>query len=163
MKKAHFLIAILFLNGLFMSLAGQQVRYINVGSDSNSLGNYDRSGCLSCSESTYIIDGDECLGDVVLEFNDVDNFNRVKTVSLIMNCADVEWAETGTGFKVFMDNQQIGSISSVYRDSGFSLNLDASKLRGKSYVKLILKPVGIDGVYIMSKKSGFGALLKLEY
>jgi hypothetical protein len=146
-----------------LNLTGQTVRYVNVSTDQNIKENYTQEGCISCSDQVYIIDGDECLGRVILDFSNVDPYSRVKTVSLIMNIADVEWAETNTGIQVFLDDQIVGSLSSMTRNASFSVNLDASKIRGKSNMKLVLKAGGPDGLYVMSKSSGFGAVLKLDF
>lgn len=161
MKRALIIFAMIGFS--ILNLTGQTVRYVNVNTDQNIKDNYTQAGCISCSDQVYIIDGDECLGRVTLDFSNVDSYNRVKTVSLIMNIADVEWAETNTGIQVYMDDQNVGSLISMSRNASFSINLDASKIRGKSNIRLVLKAGGPDGFYVMSKSSGFGAVLKLEY
>ena len=80
-----------------------------------------------------------------------------------MNVSDEKWAESGEGFGVFFNDEKIGNIDNVSRNSCFVVNLNALKITGKKNIKLVLKANGNDGLYLLSKKSGFGAVLKLQY
>lgn len=139
------------------------VRYLDVESDKNIRQNTDQKLCLSCSDNNLIIDGDESLGIIELEFSGINSFGLAKEVYLIMNVANVEYAESGSGFKVFLNNEEVGNISRVNRNTSFVIKLNASKINKLESVKLVLKTAGSDGLYLLSKKSGFGAILRLDY
>ena len=140
-----------------------KVRYINVLNDKNIIIHTKPEFCTSCSDQIFVLDGNESLGYVELNFSGINSFSKAKAIILIMNVADVEWAESGNGFSVFFNNEKIGSISNLSRNSCFSIDLNVSKIAGNKNIKLVLKANGDDGLYLLSKKSGFGAVLKLQY
>lgn len=140
-----------------------KTRYLNVKSDKNIRIHTNPEFCLSCSESNFIVDGNESKGYVELNFSGINSYGQAKKAELIMNVPDVNWAESGDGISVFYKNEKIGNINTLRRNSYFLINLNTSLFAGNENVKLVLKANGNDGLYLMSKKSGFGAVLKLQY
>jgi len=164
MKKIISTLAFIIL--IISSLNAQsyiKVRFINVESDKNIRQNTAHNLCVSCSDESFIVDGDESLGTIELNFSGVTATGPAKAIYLIMNAANVEYAESGEGFKVYYNNQEVGNINRVYRNAVLQIKLDAAKIKNQNTLRLILKTTSKDGSYLASKKTGFGAVLKLEY
>lgn len=140
-----------------------KARYLNVENDKNIRKNMEHKLCLSCSDNNFIVDGNESYGYIELEFSGINAFGRPKAIELIVNTSDVEWAESGDGFAVYFMDDKIGSIAKVSRNTCNVVSLNVSKLVDAKNIKLVLKANGSDGLYILSKKSGFGPVLKLQY
>lgn len=140
-----------------------KTRYLNVQSDNSIRMNMGHEFCLSCSESIFILDGDESKGYVELNFSGLNLYGQAQKIELILNVPDVKWAESANGVSVFFNNEKIGNTDNVRRNSYFLINLNVSVLSENNDVKLVLKANGNDGLYLFSKKSGFGAVLKLQY
>jgi hypothetical protein len=164
MKKS-ISISIILLTISLNALSQNQplTRYLNVVNDKNIRPNADPKLCASCSENNFVVDGNETSGYIELEFEGINTFGQVKEVELYLNCANVEWAESNDGLSVYLGNDKVGSIPAIARNSSFIVKLDASKIGLNKNIKLTLKGNGKDGLYILSKKSGFGAVLKLMY
>jgi hypothetical protein len=163
MKYIVSIIAFLLYAQLFFAQIAPKARYLNVINDKNIRENTDQKNCLSCSENNFVIDGNESKGYVELEFNSINNYGQPNKIQLIMNIADVEYAESGDGFSVYYENEKIGSIQNVARNKSFVIELTPSSIAKHDKIKLVLKGNGGDGLYVLSKKSGFGAVLKLQY
>lgn len=161
----YFVLIIMFF--LYLPLSFSQTmpkaRYLNVENDKNILVHTGTEFCANCSEKNYVLDGNESLGYVELYFSSVSNHGKPTKAQLIMNVADVEYAESGNGFAVFYQDEKIGSIQQVARNSCLVIELKHTEIANSNRIKLILKANGDDGLYLLSKKSGFGAVLKLQY
>ena len=140
-----------------------KTRYLKVTNDKNIREHTNPEFCASCSENNYVVDGNESLGYVELEFTGINNYGQAAKIQLIMNTADVEYAESGNGLSVYFGNNKIGSIPNVARNKSFVVELNSSAIANLDKVRLVLIANGDDGLYVLSKKTGFGAVLKLQY
>ncbi len=162
--KYIFLVFAFFLNAqLVSSQIASKVRYLNVVNDKNIRENTEPKNCVSCSENDFIIDGNESKGYVELEFTGVSNYGQPTSIQLIINVSNVEYAESNNGCSVYLGDKKIGNITNVNKNRSFSVELIKSEIAGKNNIKLILRGNGDDGLYVLSKKTGFGAVLKLQY
>ena len=164
MKNSLLTVVILIL--IFTNCFAQEypkTRYLNVQSDKSIRMNMSPEFCQNCSESIFILDGDESKGYIELNFSGINVFGQAQKIELILNVPDVKWAESANGVSVFLNDEKIGNLNNVRRNSYFLINLNVSVLSDNNDVKLILKANGNDGLYLFSKKSGFGAVLKLQY
>lgn len=162
-KTTLTLMILLFGISLSYSQSYPTARYLNVDSDKHIIIHSKKEFCSSCSESIILVDGDESESYVELNFNYVNSHGTIQKAELIMNCPDVEWAESGEGFSVYINDVKIGSITKIERNRMFSIKLNASELNKHKKVTFTLKANGADGTYLYSKHSGFGAVLKLQY
>lgn len=140
-----------------------KMRYLSVNNDNNIRINVKKELCVSCSDYNFIVDGDESKGYIELDFIDVNSYGKITKAELIMNVSDAEYSESGHGFSVYVDDTKVGNISNVARNRSFIINLDAGVISKYKTLKLSLKANGKDGLYLLSKKSGYGAVLKLQY
>jgi hypothetical protein len=138
-------------------------RVINAKSDKNTVLDTGPNFAASKSDQCYIVDGNESKGYIEMEFEDLNASKSPQIITLVVNCADVEYAESLNGFSVFVNSQKVGSISQINRNSNVEIPLDVNVLKSKSAVTLTLKANGEDGLYLLSKKSGFGAYLVFTY
>ena len=113
-----------------------KARYLNIQNDKNIRPDSDKKLCVSCSDNNFIIDGDESHGYIELNFSGIDLYGQAKIIKLIMNTADVKWAESGDGFGVYFNDEKIGNIANVSRNSCFVINLNSSKIADKKNIKL---------------------------
>lgn len=139
------------------------VRFISVTSDNNTVLETGPEFCVSKSDKCYIIDGNESKGYADMTFENIDVPTIPQSFVLIVNICDVEYAESSTGFSVFIGNQHLGSINQFNRNARAEVTLDPNQLKSKDSVTLTIKANGEDGLYIYSKKSGFGATLMITY
>ncbi len=128
--------------------------FIHTERDTNTL----KSNDTLATDMFYIIDGDESKGEVILTFNLTENY---KEAYLIVNIPDREWAETNDGFDIFLKDKKVASISSAARNSWLEIKLDHTLLPASGTVEFTLRSIKNDGLYICSKKSGKGAVLKV--
>jgi hypothetical protein len=166
--KMNYLISIclffLVINSIaFSQKKGGPVRHIGVKSDKNIVPDTKPDFAISRSDQCYIIDGNESKGYVELEF-EVEGVSKApQTITLVTNCADVEYAESAEGFSVFLDSQKLGSITQLYRNAAVEVPLDVNFLKSTKKFTLSLKANGEDGLYLLSKKSGFEPFLLITY
>ncbi len=112
------------------------------------------------SERFYVVDGDESKGQAVLVFEGVP---RPREAFLILNIADIDWADSNDGFEVALAGSPIASVSKLARNSWLQVRLDPSRLPEKGNFELTIRTSKTDGFYVCSKKSGRGAVLRLIY
>lgn len=163
MKHSIFLIVGFLCSSFLTAQIADKARYINVLSDKNIRVNMEPQNCASCSENSFIIDGNESLGYVELEFTGLRDFGQASRFQLIVNIADVEYAESNQGLSIYIEDKKVGTIQAVQRNRSFTVELLKSAIVDKNSVKIVLRGNGDDGIYISSKHSGFGAVLKLQY
>ncbi|MBN1252310.1 MAG: hypothetical protein JXA16_09235, partial [Bacteroidales bacterium] len=159
MKTKSLLLSPIFifiiLNHSFSQNNSGIIRYFEVKSDKNITLEEGPNYSVSKSDKCYIVDGNESKGYVELDF-DVPNFyNNPKSISLIINSADVEYAESSGGFSVFYNNTKVGNISQVYRNAKIEISIDNNILKSAKKINLVIKANNDDGLYLLSKKSGF--------
>lgn len=130
------------------------VTFIPVKSDTNSKANND----TLATDMFYIIDGDESKGQVTLNFDITSGF---KAVYLIVNIPDREWAETNDGFEIYYQDKKVATVTKAARNSWLEIKLDHTLLPASGTIELLLLSKKNDGLYICSKKSGKGAVLKI--
>jgi hypothetical protein len=156
---------LLFLvgNSAFSQFGQGIIRFIEVKSDKNIVLEHGANFAASKSDECFIIDGNESKGYMELNFEGMDPSMSAKSITLVVNTADVEYAETLTGFSVFLGAQKLGSISQLSRNAHARIPLDLNFLNSGKNVTLTIKANGDDGLYLLSKKSGFGSYLAITY
>ena len=154
----------LLVNGLTFSQRKDGVtRVINVKSDKNTILETGPDFAASKTDECYIVDGNESKGYVEMEFEGINSSKTPQIITLVVNCADVEYAESSNGLSVFIDSQKVGNISQINRNSKAEILLDTNVLKSSNKIMLTLKANGDDGLYLLSKKSGYGAYLIVTY
>jgi hypothetical protein len=139
------------------------IRYIAEKSDKNIIPDNNPTFAVLQSDKCFIIDGNESKGYIELVFERVSASKVPQTITLIANCADVEYAESLDGFSVFLGSQKLGNSSVLNRNSRVEIPLDIDMLKSNNNFTLTLKANGEDGLYLLSKKSGFGPFLVITY
>jgi hypothetical protein len=139
------------------------IRCVAVKSDKNIILETGPSFAESKTDECYIVDGNESKGYIELEFEGINASKAPQSITLILNSADVEYAETSNGLSVFIDSQNAGTISQIYRNERVEIPLDVNILKSKNKFLITLKANGDDGLYLLSKKSGYGPFLLITY
>jgi len=112
------------------------------------------------TESSFIIDGNQSKGYVILIFDDVTlPVSHVPNATLQVRISDHIDAESRTGFFVFLDGRKIGQSGSVQRGTSVSIPLILPQRLNGRY-ELILRASGTDGVFIQSHISSYAPILK---
>jgi|GEM_PF-4839356 len=136
-------------------------RFINVVWDRNVYTPYNGN---FPTDSVYIIDADETKGYAEFFFaDDASGLSAPKKMSLLLNTADIAGAESADGFTVFCDGKKAGFANNAPRAGFVEVPLDMSVFKDLSYFSLFVRANGNDGLYVLSRRSGFGAVLIKTY
>lgn len=130
---------------------------------------WDRNVFTPCNgnfptDSVYIIDADETRGYAELVFaDDAAGLSAPKKMTLLVNTADIGGTESLDGLSVFCDGKKAGSVKNTPRSGLVEVPLDMTVFKDTSYFSLFIRANGNDGLYILSRRSGFGAVVVKSY
>jgi len=159
----------LFIVGLFLlatSVDAQNAlaHYLIVAADENILDNPQAEKDSGVGNEVYVIDGNESKGYVNLFFRDSYlPSGKPREIHLLISIPDKKWADSETGFQVFLDGKAVGSVKKFPQKTTIAVPLSVPNVASLRNCKLTVKASGDDGFYIMSQVSGFGAVIKLTY
>jgi len=116
------------------------------------------------TDSVYIIDADETRGYAEFFFaDDAAGLSAPRKMSLLLNTADIADAESAEGFTVLCDGKKAGYAKNTPRAGVVEVQLDLSAFKDLSYFSLFVRANGNDGLYVLSRRSGFGAVIIKTY